>query len=155
MSGKLSHQTIATVKATVPALEAHGLDIVKAMYVRLFATPHIKALFNHSHQQGSDAQPKALTGAVLAYARYIDTPEVLAAALERIAQKHVSLQIDRGRGAGTFGVFDNARLRTIHDGDAGVGSAEVDTNDFGHVCIPFYRRSSRSGPETSAPGRVW
>lgn len=93
MSGQLSPETIATIKATVPALEAHGLAIVKAMYLRLFATPQIKALFNHSHQQGGDAQPQALAGAVLAYARYIETPEVLAAAIERIAQKHVSLQI--------------------------------------------------------------
>lgn len=93
MSGQLSPETIAIVKATVPALEAHGLDIVKAMYVRLFAAPHIKEMFNHSHQQGSDAQPRALAGAVLAYARYIDTPDVLATTIERIAQKHVSLQI--------------------------------------------------------------
>ncbi len=93
MSGQLSPETISIIKATVPALEAHGLEVVKAMYARLFVTPQIKALFNHSHQQGNDAQPKALAGAVLAYARYIDTPEVLASAIERITQKHVSLQI--------------------------------------------------------------
>jgi hypothetical protein len=31
-----------------------------------------------------------------------------------------------------FGVFDDPRLAAIHDGDAGVGRAEVDPNHFGH-----------------------
>jgi nitric oxide dioxygenase len=38
-------------------------------------------------------QPKALADAVLAYARNIDNPSVLAGAVERITQKHVSLNI--------------------------------------------------------------
>ncbi len=39
---------------------------------------------------------------------------------------------DRGRGACTFGVFDHTGLRSIHDGNAGVGRPEVDPDDFGH-----------------------
>jgi hypothetical protein len=39
MSQPLSDQTIALVKATVPALEAHGLDIVHEMYSRMFQNP--------------------------------------------------------------------------------------------------------------------
>ena len=39
---------------------------------------------------------------------------------------------DRGGGAGPFRVFDHAGLATIHDGDAGVGGSEVNTDDFGH-----------------------
>ena len=38
-----------------------------------------------------------------------------------------------GGGAGTFGVFDHLRRGAIHDGDAGIGGAEVDTDDFAHV----------------------
>ncbi|MCL4128617.1 UNVERIFIED_CONTAM: hypothetical protein GTU68_014632, partial [Idotea baltica] len=44
----------------------------------------------------------------------------------------------RGR-ARAFGVFDNARLRTVHDCDAGVGRSEVNANYFCHVQIPFRR----------------
>ncbi|MDF3607058.1 NO-inducible flavohemoprotein [Paracoccus sp. DMF-8] len=93
MAKPLSPATIATVKATIPALQAHGFDIVKAMYARLFRIPEVAMLFNASHQAGGDAQPKALTGAILAYAQNIENPGVLAAAIERITQKHVSLQI--------------------------------------------------------------
>jgi hypothetical protein len=40
---------------------------------------------------------------------------------------------DGRRGACAFGVFDNLRLAAFHDGDAGVGGAEVNTNDLAHV----------------------
>lgn len=93
MAKTLSTTTIETVKATVPALEAHGLEITQRMYARLFENEHIRALFNQSHQDGGSSQPKALAGAILAYARHIDQLEVLGAAVERIAQKHTGLQI--------------------------------------------------------------
>lgn len=93
MSQPLSDQTIALVKATVPALEAHGLDIVHEMYSRMFQNPQIRDLFNQSHHGDSGSQPRALTGAILAYASNIDNLGALAPAVERIAQKHVGLQI--------------------------------------------------------------
>jgi len=93
MSRTLSEQTIAIVKATVPALEAHGLDITRAMYARLFQDPAIRNLFNQSHHGDTGSQPKALAAAVLAYAQNIDNLGVLSEAVERIAQKHVGLQI--------------------------------------------------------------
>ena len=37
---------------------------------------------------------------------------------------------DRGRGPRPFGILDDPRLAAVHDGDAGVGGAEVDTDDF-------------------------
>ncbi|GLV25926.1 MULTISPECIES: NO-inducible flavohemoprotein [Sphingobium] len=93
MSQPLSEQTIALVKATVPALEAHGLDIVREMYSRMFQNPEIRDLFNQSHHGDTGSQPKALTGAILAYASNIENLGALAPAVERIAQKHVGLQI--------------------------------------------------------------
>lgn len=93
MSRTLSEQTIAIVKATVPALEAHGLDITRAMYARLFQDPAMRDLFNQSHHGETGSQPKALAAAVLAYAQNIDNLTVLGEAVERIAQKHVGLQI--------------------------------------------------------------
>jgi len=89
----LSEQTIAIVKATVPALAQYGTDITRAMYVRLFQDDHIAALFNHSHQGSDGSQTKVLAQAILAYASNIDNLGALAGAVERIAQKHVGLQI--------------------------------------------------------------
>ena len=102
MSQPLSAQTVALVKATVPALEAHGLDIVREMYSRMFRNPEIRDLFNQSHHGAAEAgaaddeiasQPRALTAAILAYASNIENLAALAPAVERIAQKHVGLQI--------------------------------------------------------------
>ncbi len=93
MAQALSERTIALIKATVPALEAHGLDIVREMYSRMFQNAEIRDLFNQSHHGDAGSQPRALTGAILAYANNIDNLGALAAAVERIAQKHVGLQI--------------------------------------------------------------
>lgn len=93
MPEPLSAATIATVKATVPALEAHGLTITQRMYERMFQNPAIREMFNQSHHGATGSQPKALAGAVLAYARNIDHLGVLGGAMERIAQKHVALNI--------------------------------------------------------------
>ncbi|VDS09769.1 Flavohemoprotein [Paracoccus haematequi] len=92
MPRALSDQTIALVKATVPALERHGPAITEVMYRRLFRNGHIAALFNHANQQ-SGTQRLALAQAVLAYARNVDNLPALGAAVERIAQKHVGYAI--------------------------------------------------------------
>jgi nitric oxide dioxygenase len=115
MAAALSADTIARVKATVPALAEHGEAITLAMYARLFQDAHIKALFNHANQS-SGAQPKALAGAVLAYARNIDNLGAVLPVVERIAQKHVGYHIL----AEHYPFVANALLGAIKDvlGDA-------------------------------------
>jgi nitric oxide dioxygenase len=93
MPRQLTQNTIAIVKATVPALEAHGLSITRRMYERMFQNEVIRNLFNQSHHGETGSQPKALAVAVLAYAQNIDNLGVLTSAVERIAQKHVGLNI--------------------------------------------------------------
>ena len=93
MPKTLDAKTIAIVTATLPALQDSGLAIVHEMYARMFRDPAIRDLFNQSHHGVSDAQPRALTGAILAYAANIENLGALAPAVERIAQKHVGLQI--------------------------------------------------------------
>jgi nitric oxide dioxygenase len=93
MATALSDRTIDIVKATVPALEAHGLDITRRMYERMFQNAAIRDLFNQSHHGETGSQPKALAAAVVAYARNIDNLGALASRVERIAQKHVGLSI--------------------------------------------------------------
>ncbi|WP_372800124.1 NO-inducible flavohemoprotein [Paracoccus seriniphilus] len=92
MSASLSPETVALVKATIPALEAHGPRITETMYRRLFRDPEIAALFNQANQK-SGAQRFALANAVLAYAKHIDDLGALAPAVERMAQKHIGYAI--------------------------------------------------------------
>lgn len=93
MTTSLSDTTIHLVKATVPALQAQGLAITRRMYERMFQNAEIRDLFNQSHHGETGSQPKALASAVLAYAQNIDNLAALAPAVERIAQKHVGLNI--------------------------------------------------------------
>ena len=105
MATALSDTTIELVKKTVPALEAHGTAVTDRMYQLLFRNPDIRDLFNQSHHGESGSQSKALTAAVIAYARNIDNLGVLASRVERITQKHVGAEHParalplRGRGA--------------------------------------------------------
>ena len=39
---------------------------------------------------------------------------------------------DRGGRIHTLGVGDHLGLTALHDGDTGIGSAKIDTDDFGH-----------------------
>jgi hypothetical protein len=59
---------------------------------------------------------------------------------------------DRRRESAAFGVGDDHRLATFHDGDNRIGGAQVDTNDFAHVshvlvarrrtrCVTYGRRT--------------
>lgn len=92
-SAMLSAQTIATVKSTIPLLESAGTVITQHFYERMFRhNPELKNIFNMSNQH-SGRQQFALFSAIAAYAKNIETPEVLAAAVERIAQKHTSLNV--------------------------------------------------------------
>lgn len=89
----LTDNTIALVKATVPALEQHGEALTRHFYQRMFEkNPEVAPFFNRTNQsQGT--QQRALAAAICAYAANIDNLEVLGNAVELIAQKHASLQI--------------------------------------------------------------
>ncbi len=88
-----SPRTIELVKATVPALEAHGLELTQHFYRRMFShDPELKNIFNMGNQAGGHQQ-QALANAVLAYARNIDNPAALAPVASRIAHKHASIGI--------------------------------------------------------------
>ena len=81
------------IKATVPILKEHGLQLTTHFYKRLFAgNPEFKNVFNQANKQNGH-QPMALATAVLAYAEHIADPSVLGAALNRIGHKHTSLDI--------------------------------------------------------------
>lgn len=98
INSDLDANTIKIIKSTAPVLAEHGYEITKTMYKNMFKNhPDIKTLFNQSHQLEIDGkkanQPSVLAASVHAYASNIDNLGVLGAAVERIAQKHVSLNI--------------------------------------------------------------
>lgn len=89
----LTEQTIAIVKSTAPILEEHGELLTRHFYKRMFSkNPEVAPFFNRTNQEHG-TQQKALAAAICAYAANIDNLEVLGGAVELIAQKHASLQI--------------------------------------------------------------
>ncbi|APA12150.1 hypothetical protein sscle_09g069200 [Sclerotinia sclerotiorum 1980 UF-70] len=89
----LTPQQIDIIKATVPVVQEHGTSITTTFYKNvLAANPALNNIFNQTNQKNGD-QPRALAGALAAYAANIDNLTVLSDAVERICQKHASLFI--------------------------------------------------------------
>ena len=89
----MTYEQKELVKGTVPILREHGVALTTYFYNRMLSgNPELKNVFNSANQQNG-AQPTALAMSVLAYAEHIDNPGVLAHAVNRIANKHVSLDI--------------------------------------------------------------
>jgi nitric oxide dioxygenase len=93
MAAPLSKNLIAIVKATAPVLQQHGVAITTVFYNNMLReNPELHNIFSTT-SQATGRQPRALAGAVLGYATYIDDLPKLTHAVERIAHKHVSLQV--------------------------------------------------------------
>lgn len=91
----LSIQTINVIKSTVPLLEEHGRAITDMFYKNLFDNhPFLKNIFNMANQ-GKGEQSRALSDAVIAYAKNIENVETLIPTVQRIAHKHASLGIKK------------------------------------------------------------
>lgn len=89
----MNPQQIQTVQATIPVLRENGVALTSYFYKRMLNNhPELKNTFNLSHQE-TGRQPRALAAAVLAYAENIEDPSRLLKAVDRIATKHVSLNI--------------------------------------------------------------
>ena len=89
----LTEQEIHTIKATIPVLEEAGDAITQHFYKRLFThQPELQHIFNLSHQHQGQ-QPTALFQAILGYAKNIENVAALKAVVNRIANKHTSLNI--------------------------------------------------------------
>jgi len=88
MARTLTPETIATVKATGPALQKHGVEITTAMYARLFRNEAVREMFDQA-AQASGEQPRRLAAAILGYAQNIDKLENLTGAVERMVLRHV------------------------------------------------------------------
>ncbi|KAI1811886.1 globin-like protein [Poronia punctata] len=93
MAAPLKASQIDIVKATAPVLKEHGVTITTLFYENLLeAHPELRSVFNQGNQVGG-AQPRALAAAVWAYAAYVDDLGKLGTAVEHIAHKHASLNV--------------------------------------------------------------
>lgn len=89
----LNNQHIEIVKSTIPLLESAGPALTQHFYQRMFShNPELKDIFNMTHQK-TGRQSVALFEAVAAYAKNIENLAALTAAVERIAHKHTSFNI--------------------------------------------------------------
>lgn len=89
----LSPEQIQLIKATVPVLQQHGTDITTVFYNNMLtAHPELNSVFNNANKVNGH-QPRALAGALFAYASNIDNLGALGPAVELICNKHASLYI--------------------------------------------------------------
>lgn len=89
----LTSEQIQIVRSTVPILETHGTKITTHFYKTLLAEkPELNNIFS-TVNQANGSQPRALAGALYAYASHLDDMGALSPTIEKICQKHVSLYI--------------------------------------------------------------
>ncbi|WEG13802.1 NO-inducible flavohemoprotein [Pullulanibacillus sp. KACC 23026] len=90
---KLDPKKLAIIKETLPIVKQHGETITKHFYKRMFKQhPELLNIFNQTHQI-TGHQPKALADAVYGAAANIEDFSQIMPVLERIGEKHRSLQI--------------------------------------------------------------
>lgn len=89
----LKQETVQIIKATVPVLEVHGVEITKTFYKNMFKKhPELLNIFNHTNQE-KGRQQTALANTVYAAAVHIENLEAILPAVMQIAHKHRSLGI--------------------------------------------------------------
>ncbi|WOH38646.1 NO-inducible flavohemoprotein [Thalassotalea fonticola] len=89
----LTDAHITIIKSTIPLLENAGPELTSYFYKRMFSqNPELQDIFNMSNQH-TGRQQVALFEAIAAYAKNIENLLVLTTAVERIANKHTSFNI--------------------------------------------------------------
>lgn len=89
----LDSQKLEIINATLPIVKEHGETITKHFYKRMFKEhPELLNIFNQTHQL-TGHQPRALADAVYGAAANIKDFKQIMPVLERIGEKHRSLQI--------------------------------------------------------------
>ncbi|MDP2561642.1 NO-inducible flavohemoprotein [Psychrobium sp. 1_MG-2023] len=90
----ISTQEIKLVQSTIPQLEEGGSAVTDHFYRRMFShNTELKDIFNMSNQH-TGRQKVALFEAIIAYVKNLNNLSVLKPAVERIAHKHTSFNIE-------------------------------------------------------------
>lgn len=107
----LDAQTIATVKSSLPAIAQVGPQLTGHFYQRLLTQhPELKDVFNMNNQRSGN-QREALFNAIVAYGSNLENLAVLLPTVEKIAQKHTSLNIQPAQ----YAVVGETLLATIEE----------------------------------------
>jgi len=118
----LTEQHIQIVKSTIPLLENAGPALTEHFYRRLFShNPELQDIFNMSNQH-SGRQQVALFEAIAAYAKNIENVAVLQTAVERIAQKHTSINIQPEH----YSVVGHHLIETLRELTGDVFTADIE-----------------------------
>lgn len=118
----LTEQHIQIIKSTIPLLENAGPALTKHFYSRMFShEPELKNIFNMSNQDNG-RQQVALFEAIAAYAKNIENVTVLQSAVERIAQKHTSLNIQSEH----YAIVGHHLIETLRELAGDVFSSDVE-----------------------------
>ncbi|QQK75336.1 NO-inducible flavohemoprotein [Salicibibacter cibarius] len=89
----LSSKHVTEIKASAPVLAEKGEAITTRFYEQMFeAHPELLNIFNHRNQK-QGTQPRALMQTLYAAAVNIENLEALLPTVQKIAHKHVALQI--------------------------------------------------------------
>ncbi|CAA0123707.1 Flavohemoprotein [BD1-7 clade bacterium] len=150
----LTDKHIKTVQATIPLLESAGTDITTHFYERMFShNPELKNIFNMTHQN-SGRQPAALFDAIAAYAMNIENPAALTDAVERIAQKHTSFNVQPAQ----YAVVGHHLIETLRElaGDAFTHDVEEAwTTAYGVLADIFIKREQSLYQENADKKGGW
>ncbi|KAI6859263.1 flavohemoglobin [Hortaea werneckii] len=89
----LTADQVQIIRSTVPVLQQHGNDITTLFYHTMIdENPELRNIFNQANQFNNH-QPRALAGALYAYASHIDDVGALTPTVEKICQRHASLYV--------------------------------------------------------------
>jgi nitric oxide dioxygenase len=133
----LTEQHIQIIKSTIPLLENAGPALTKYFYQRMFShAPELQDIFNMSNQ-ANGKQQVALFEAIAAYAKNIENVAVLQSAVERIAQKHTSLNIQPEH----YQVVGHHLIETLREltGEAFSNDVEAFSNDVEEAWTAAYQ----------------
>lgn len=150
----LTEQHIQIVKSTIPLLENAGSALTEHFYLRLFShNPELQDIFNMSNQH-SGRQQVALFEAIAAYAKNIENVAVLQTAVERIAQKHTSINIQPEH----YSVVGHHLIETLRELTGDVFTADIEqawTTAYQFLAQIFINRETELYQQRAATKGGW
>jgi nitric oxide dioxygenase len=150
----LTDKHIDIIKSTIPLLENAGSAMTDHFYQRLFShNPELQDIFNMSNQH-TGRQQVALFEAIAAYAKNIENLSVLTTAVERIAQKHTSFNIQ----ADHYAIVGHHLIETLRELAPEAFTADVEeawTQAYQFLAGIFINRESELYQQRSAEVGGW
>jgi len=150
----LTEQHIQIVKSTIPILENAGPALTEHFYRRLFShNPELQDIFNMSNQH-SGRQQVALFEAIASYAKNIENLTVLQTAVERIAQKHTSINIQPEH----YGVVGQHLIETLRELTGDVFTLDIEeawTKAYQFLAQIFINRETELYQQRAATTGGW